>query len=59
MLKFSDYEQLINLLIMLNMHPLNNLKLEELWYYLRKKYEKNKNHNMFLRYLIEKIYNIK
>jgi len=66
MLEYLSYENLMNLLLVLNMYPLNNFKLEKLEYYVYKKYKRNKIHENFLkhicqtyelRYLTSKFYN--
>jgi len=65
-LKILNYEQLIDLLILLDMYPLKNLKIEELEYYIYTKYTKNSMYDEFLkdicqtyelRYLTSKLYN--
>jgi len=48
-LQHLNYKKLMDLLLMLDMYPLNNFKLKELEYYICKKYSKNNIYDKFLK----------
>jgi len=47
-IKYINYYELIDLVLLLDIYPLNNLKMETIEYYLCEKYVKNKKIDEFL-----------